>query len=137
MTETLPGPAQGADLTAAAAGDLLPVGLLLLAAAGLSGVILLLSALLGPRRSRTSLTPYECGSLPFVSARQKLSVKFYLVAMLFILFDIEAAFMIPWAVTFKGFDAARLFVLVEMVVFLGILIAGFVYIWSRGALEWE
>jgi NADH-quinone oxidoreductase subunit A len=62
---------------------------------------------------------------------------FYLVAMLFILFDIEAAFLIPWAVTFKEFAANRLFVLGEMGVFLGILVVGFAYIWKRGALEWE
>jgi NADH-quinone oxidoreductase subunit A len=64
-------------------------------------------------------------------------VHFYLVAMLFILFDIEAAFLFPWAVTFREFAASRLFVLGEMAVFLGILIIGFVYLWKRGALEWE
>jgi NADH-quinone oxidoreductase subunit A len=69
--------------------------------------------------------------------KSRFSVKFYLVAMLFILFDIEAAFMIPWAVTFKQFAADKVFVLVEMLVFLGILIAGFAYVWARGALEWE
>jgi NADH-quinone oxidoreductase subunit A len=64
-------------------------------------------------------------------------VKFYLVAMLFILFDIEAAFLYPWAVTFRGFAGDTLFVLGEMAVFLGILVAGFVYLWRRGALEWD
>jgi NADH-quinone oxidoreductase subunit A len=83
-------------------------------------------------------TPYECGARPFDPVeKHRFSVKFFLVAMLFILFDIEAAFVIPWAVTFKGFAARKTFVLVEMAVFLGILVAGYLYLWWRGALEWE
>jgi NADH-quinone oxidoreductase subunit A len=89
-------------------------------------------------RTKTDTTPYECGSRPFEPvAKHRFSVKFYLVAMLFILFDIEAAFLLPWAVTFKGFAGNNGFVLAEMAVFLGILIAGYVYLWRRGALEWE
>jgi len=91
-----------------------------------------------PRRSRVDTTPYECGITPVDPIeRHRYSVKFYLVAMLFILFDIEVAFLYPWAVTFGGFAADRLFVLAEMAVFLGILVAGFLYIWWRGALDWE
>jgi NADH-quinone oxidoreductase subunit A len=89
-------------------------------------------------RGTVDTTPYECGMAPFERARRhRFSMHFYLVAMLFILFDIEAAFMYPWAVTFKNFAADRLFVLGEMAVFLGILIIGFIYLWGRGALEWE
>jgi NADH-quinone oxidoreductase subunit A len=69
--------------------------------------------------------------------RHRFSVKFYLVAMLFILFDIEAAFLIPWAVTFRESAASRWFVLGEMAIFLGILVAGYLYLWWRGALDWD
>ena len=108
-------------------------------AAAIAGGMLALTHLLGrPKRSQVDKTPYECGSRPYESTeRQRFSVKFYLIAMLFILFDIEAAFLIPWAVTFRSFTTDRLFVLAEMGVFLGILVAGFLYVWWRGALEWE
>jgi NADH-quinone oxidoreductase subunit A len=69
--------------------------------------------------------------------KHRFSIHFYLVAMLFILFDIEAAFLFPWAATFRHIDASKLFILGEMGVFLGILVAGFVYVWTRGALEWD
>jgi NADH-quinone oxidoreductase subunit A len=118
-----------------------PIPLLMIIAAALTigGSMLVLSALLGrPRESQVDTTPYESGMAPDMRMeKHRFSVKFYLVAMLFILFDIEAAFMIPWAVTFRTFAENRVFVLVEMLVFLGILIAGFAYVWSRGALEWE
>jgi NADH-quinone oxidoreductase subunit A len=144
MIQTLAGTAPGAGLVSASppAGNLIPVGLLLLAAATLAAVIIVLSMLVGPRRSRAGSTPYECGSIPFVSARHPFSVKFYIVAMLFILFDVEAAFLFPWAVAFRrAVDLGEagpgaVFVLVEMLVFLGILVAGLVYVWRRGALEW-
>ena len=83
-------------------------------------------------------TPYECGMEPFEKVeRHRFSIHFYRVAMLFILFDIEAAFLYPWAVTFRDFADDKIFVLGEMGVFLGILVLGFVYVWKRGALEWE
>jgi NADH-quinone oxidoreductase subunit A len=120
-------------------GSRLTVVLLLLTAVGMAGGMLALTHLLGRvRGSRVDRTPYECGMKPFESVeRHRFSVHFYLVAMLFILFDIEAAFLYPWAVTFRSFSTERLFVLGEMAVFLGILVAGFVYVWRRGALEWE
>jgi NADH-quinone oxidoreductase subunit A len=91
-----------------------------------------------PKRSVVDGSPYECGSTPYNQMRKnRFSVHFYLVAMLFILFDIEAAFLIPWAVTFQDFASNKMFVLGEMAVFLGILIVGFGYLWKRGALEWE
>jgi len=87
---------------------------------------------------KVDLTPYECGMPPYEPVvRHRFSVHFYLVAMLFILFDIEAAFLYPWAATFHEFADNRLFVLAEMGVFLGILVVGFAYVWKRGALEWE
>ena len=113
--------------------------ILICTAAGLAGVMLALTHVLGRvRHSRVDKTPYECGMTPFGRvANHRFSMHFYLVAMLFILFDIEAAFLFPWAVTFQGFAADKMFVLGEMAVFLGILVVGFVYLWKRGALEWE
>jgi len=108
-------------------------------ALGLPAALLVLTHILGRvRNSRVQLSPYECGIKPFERVeRHRFSMHFYLVAMVFILFDIEAAFLFPWAVTFRDFAADKMFVLAEMVVFLGILVAGFLYLWWRGALEWE
>ena len=117
----------------------LTVVLVLAVAVGLAAFLLALTHLLGRvKASRVDRTPYECGMPPFEHAeRRRFSIHFYLVAMLFILFDIEVAFLFPWAVTFRGFAQDKLFVLGEMFVFLGILVAGFAYVWKRGALEWE
>jgi NADH-quinone oxidoreductase subunit A len=94
-----------------------------------------LSHLLQPRRpTDVKGMPYESGMTPLGSTRHRFSVKFYLVAMLFIVFDIEVVFMIPWAVAFRDLG---LFGLVEMLLFVLILLVGFVYVWKRGALEWE
>lgn len=107
-----------------------------MAAAATAFLLIGLSAVLGRvRRSRTDLTPYECGMPPFESADKRFSVRFYMVAVLFILFDVEAAFLYPWAVTLRSSD--RPFVFCEMAVFLGILVVGYVYVWRRGALEWD
>jgi NADH-quinone oxidoreductase subunit A len=119
--------------------SLVPLLLTLLLALVTATSMLVLSWLLGrPKRSVVDKSPYECGIAPLDQLeRHRFSVKFYLVAMLFILFDIEAAFLIPWAVTLQSFAADKLFVLVEMAVFLGVLVVGLAYIWRRGALSWE
>jgi NADH-quinone oxidoreductase subunit A len=119
--------------------SLVPAVLTVVVSAGVAISMLVLSRLLGrPRKSRVDTTAYECGISHLDPVeRHRFSVKFYLVAMLFILFDIEVAFLYPWAVTFRGFSADRVFVLVEMAVFLGILVVGFLYLWWRGALNWE
>jgi NADH-quinone oxidoreductase subunit A len=119
--------------------SLLTVVLTLIVAVGTAGVLLLLSWLLGrPKKSVVDLTPYESGSRLFERiASHRFSVKFYLVAMLFILFDIEVAFLYPWAVTLGDFGPMKWFVLGQMVVFLGILEAAFLYVWWRGGLNWE
>ncbi|PKO47158.1 MAG: NADH-quinone oxidoreductase subunit A [Betaproteobacteria bacterium HGW-Betaproteobacteria-4] len=86
------------------------------------------------------LSPYECGFEAFEDARMKFDVRFYLVAILFILFDLEIAFLFPWAAVFKDIVAAesiKLFGFVEMLVFVAILVVGYVYAWAKGALEWE
>ncbi len=119
--------------------SLLPVLLTVCVSAALAGTLLAIGWLFGrPPRARVDTTPYECGVPPRDPlVRHRFSVKFYLVAMLFILFDIEVAFLWPWAVTFRSFAEQKVFVLVEMVVFLGILVAGYLYVWWRGALEWD
>jgi NADH-quinone oxidoreductase subunit A len=80
------------------------------------------------------LSPYECGMPPVGTARDRFSIKFYIIAMLFILFDIEAVFLYPWAVEFRKLG---MFGFVEMGVFIAILLVGYIYVWKKGALEWE
>ncbi len=112
----------------------LPIIVLVVLVTGFALAILFLSSVLGPRRpSREKLSPYECGVDPIGSARERFSVKFYLVAMLFIIFDIEIVFLYPWAVVL---DKLKLFGLVEMIFFLGILLIGLLYVWKKGGLEW-
>ncbi len=111
----------------------------------LIGVVLGLAFMLGsrffgPRRATPQkVSVYECGMPPVGGAHQRFSVKFYLVAVLFILFDLEAVFIYPWAVVFKDFlvDGAGWYILLEMGFFLGILFLGWYYVLKRGALSWE
>jgi len=110
---------------------LFQVLLAMVVAAGLIGA----SALLGHRvRNRVKDIPYECGITPTGSARERFSVKFYLVAMLFILFDIEAVFLYPWAVVYREL---KMFAFIEMLLFLILILAGFFYIWKKGVLNWS
>jgi len=111
----------------------LPILLLMFVAAGLAGVILLLSAVLGPKlKTRSKLSTYESG-VPLVDASHKrISIKFFVIAMIFILFDVEIAFLYPWALVFRTQPIA---LLVEMVVFLLILAVGYAYIWKKGAFD--
>lgn len=116
-----------------------PLLIQFLAAAGLSGAILLVSALVGRHRpTRAKEQPYECGIRPTGNAREPFSVQFYLVAMLFILFDIEAIFLYPWALVYHELrEFGRLFGFVEMLIYVLILLAGYVYLWKKGALDWN
>jgi len=114
--------------------------LLFLFGAMVTGGLMLASHLLGPhKKSREKGLPYECGIDPEEAPRHPLNVKFYLVAMLFIVFDIEVVFLFPWAVLFKEFvsEGMGMFLFVEMAVFLGVLVVGLLYIYRRRALEWE
>ncbi len=96
---------------------------------------LLLGRILGPNRpDAQKLSPYECGFEAFEDARMKFDVRFYLVAILFILFDLEIAFLFPWAIVLKEIGT---FGFVSMMIFLAILVVGFIYEWMKGALEWE
>lgn len=93
------------------------------------------SFLLGKRvRSRVKDSPYECGIAPTGDARDRFSVKFYLVAMLFIVFDIEAVFLFPWAVVYREL---KMIAFVEMAIFVLLILAGFFYVWKKGALDWS
>jgi NADH-quinone oxidoreductase subunit A len=113
----------------------LPV-LLFIAIGGALGVLVpTLGYLLGPKRPNSEKnSPYECGFAPFDDARMPFDVRFYLVAILFIIFDLETAFLVPWAVVFRSLGW---FGLIAMGIFLGLLVIGFIYEWKRGALEWE
>lgn len=95
--------------------------------------ILVLSYLLGPRRKQRSGTPYESGMIPTGNARLRLSVKYYLVAMFFVIFDLEAVFIFAWAIVVREVGWAGF---VEMLVFIGVLLAALVYLWREGALDW-
>ena len=89
------------------------------------------------RRTPTKIAPYESGMPVLGTARERFSVKFYLVAMLFIIFDIETVFMIPWAVAFRQLTDMAGLLIIEMFVFIVVLAVGYVYIWKRGALQWD
>lgn len=117
----------------------LTVVLIITVAVTMASGMLILTHVFGRfRRKNVDMSPYECGMKPYARVlKHRYSIHFYLVAMLFILFDIEAAFLFPWAVTFQQFAGNKVFVLGEMAVFLGILVVGFFYVWKRGALEWE
>jgi NADH-quinone oxidoreductase subunit A len=100
-----------------------------------SGGLLAAGMLLGKKvRNKVKDSPYECGMEPVGNARERFSVKFYLVAMLFILFDIEAIFLYPWAVVYREL---KMFAFVEMLLFLILILAGFFYIWKKGVLNWS
>ena len=117
----------------------LPLLIHFLIAGALATGMVLLSWIIGYRRpTRAKLSPYECGMTPVGDARARFSVKFYLVAMLFILFDVEAVFLYPWAVILKDLKAMGqgLFALSEMFVYLAIVLVGFFYIWKKGVLDW-
>lgn len=115
--------------------EYLPILLFLIVAALVGGALLAIGSFLGPKRpDAEKLSPYECGFEAFEDARLKFDVRFYLVAILFIIFDLEIAFLFPWGVVLRevGWPA-----FVAMLVFLGILVVAFVYEWKKGALEWE
>jgi NADH-quinone oxidoreductase subunit A len=91
-------------------------------------------------RTAKSFLPYECGFEAFEDARMKFDVRYYLIAILFILFDLEVAFLLPWATIFKEIvqtDSVKWFGFIEMLVFIAILVVGYVYAWAKGALDWE
>jgi NADH-quinone oxidoreductase subunit A len=126
--------------------EYIPILIVFIFVAGFAVTNIVLSHLVGKRKdTRAKLMPYECGMDPVGSAHQRFSVKFYLIAMLFILFDIEAIFLLPWAVVFKTLSRAiastgqsgRSFVFFEMMIFVAVLLVGYVYVWKKGLFEWN
>ncbi|MHC1782605.1 MAG: NADH-quinone oxidoreductase subunit A [Anaerolineaceae bacterium] len=118
--------------------DYLPL-LTILILAGVVGFIAIgLGYLFGPRRpTKRKAATYESGMTPYGPGTRRVSVRYYLIAVLFILFDIETIFFLPWAVVFKRLLSFGPFILIEMLLFVGILLVGFIYAWKKGALEWE
>lgn len=122
------------------ATEYLPLLILVIIATAVGGIAILLPALLGPKRhNKQKLEPYESGIIPFADARRRFPVKYYLVAMLFILFDIEVIFLYPWAAVLRTLrdNYSALFALVPMGFFLLVLIVGLLYEWRKGALDWD
>ena len=104
-------------------------------AAGIAALMVVLGSTLGKKNPTSEkLAPFECGEVPFSLPTGKLAIKFYLTAILFILFDVELVFLYPWAVVYRALGPSGL---IEMVVFLGVLMVGFVYVWDNGALKWQ
>jgi NADH-quinone oxidoreductase subunit A len=113
----------------------LPVLMFVVIGLAVAAIVISLGYFLGPHRPDSEkLSPYECGFESFEDARMKFDVRYYLVAILFIIFDLEIAFLFPWAIVL---DQIGLFGFVSMAIFLGILVIGFIYEWKKGALEWE
>ena len=119
--------------------DYLPILLMFIVAGGFAVGNVLLSQFVGQRkRTKTKLMPYECGKDPVGSARERFSVKFYLIAMIFILFDIEVIFLVPWAAVYRALTAQgmRTFAYLEMMTFVGLLFVGYIYVVKKGAFDW-
>jgi NADH-quinone oxidoreductase subunit A len=112
-----------------------PLLLMFILAGGLAGALIVLSAIVGRhKQSREKDMPYECGIMPTGDARQPFSVHFYMVALIFILFDIEAIFLYPWALVYHGL---KVFGFVEMLLYIMILLVGYIFLWKKGALNWD
>jgi len=125
--------------------DYVPIGIMFLVAMGFAASQLVVTQLIGPRkRTATKLMPYECGKDPVGGAHDRFSVKFYTVAVIFLLFDIEVLFIIPFAVAFKSLLAQEklsgiafgTIAFVEILVFVGTLIVGYIYVWKKGTFDW-
>ncbi len=115
--------------------DYLPIIIFLIIALGLSCAFVVVNFILSPKKpDPEKLSAYECGFEPFEDSRMEFDVRFYLVAILFIIFDLEIAFLFPWAVSLGGIGPTGFW---SMMFFLGVLTIGFIYEWKKGALEWE
>ena len=112
----------------------IPIAIFVVVATGFAVFTIVFASLIqSSKYNKVKLEPYECGIEPATDARDRYSIRYYLVAMLFVIFDVETVFMFPWAVVLERLG---IFGLIEMVVFLLILVVGFIYAWKKGALEW-
>lgn len=126
---------EGAEVRFIVLAEYWPILLFIAVAVGLGLVLLVIGLLAGPRRpDADKLSPYECGFEAFEDARMRFDVRYYLLAIIFIIFDLEIAFLFPWAVVFQKIGLTAL---IEMALFLLLLVIGFAYVWKKGALEWE
>lgn len=115
-------------------GDYIPILLLIGLATVFAVIAMAVPALFGPRRTtKVRLEPYESGMLPYTDARRRFPVQYYVIAVLFIVFDIEVIFLYPWAVVLRQL---KLFGLIQMAIFLAVLLVGYAYVWRKGALDW-
>src|SRR5512136_1813522 len=113
----------------------LPLVILIIVATGLGTIALIIGILFGPRRpTKRKGQPYESGMTPYGPGTRRMNVRYYLVAVLFILFDVEIIFFYPWAVNFRALGS---FGFIEMLVFVAILLVGYIYVWRKGAFEWD
>ncbi len=113
----------------------IPIAILFMVATAIAVLVVVLGTIFGPRRkSFRKQSPYESGMMPIGPGTRRMNVRYYLVAVLFILFDVEVIFFYPWAVNFR---ALGLFGFIEMLVFMAILLVGYVYVWKKGAFEWD
>lgn len=100
--------------------------------------LIFVSVFLGPKRwTKVKLDPFECGNPPIDTPRKRISIHYFVIAMLFILFDIEMVYLFPWAIIFRKLGKLKFFGLIEMFVFIAILVLGLIYVWRKGALEWD
>lgn len=125
--------------------DYAPIGIMFLVAFGFAASQILVTQLIGPRkRTATKLMPYECGKDPVGTARDRFSIKFYTVAVIFLLFDIEVLFMVPFAVAFKYLLAQQkisgimfgTIAFIEILIFIATLVVGYIYVWKKGTFDW-
>ena len=115
--------------------EYLPTLLFLFVATGIGIALIVIGNLLGPKRpTAEKLSPYECGFAAFEDSRMQFDIRYYLIAIQFIVFDLEIIFIVPWATVFRQLGVLGL---VEMGIFVGMLLLGFIYVWKKGALEWE
>jgi NADH-quinone oxidoreductase subunit A len=115
--------------------EYIPIAILFIVATAIAALVIILGTVLGPRRkSFRKQSPYESGMMPIGPGTRRMNVRYYLVAVLFILFDVEVIFFYPWAVNFR---ALGLFGFIEMLVFMAILLVGYIYVWKKGAFEWD
>jgi len=121
--------------------EYVPILIGVVVAVGVAGGMLVLNALLGPRfRSAVKTAPFECGNASEGSTRNRFNVKYYLVALFFLVFDVEAVFLLPWAVEYRRLlsdPGLGILALVEVLIFAGVLVLGLLYVWKRKALDWE
>lgn len=115
--------------------EYVPIFILIVLATALAFLVIILGRMFGPHRpTHHKGVAYESGMLPYGEGARRVSVRYYLIAVLFILFDVETVFFLPWAVAFRSLGS---FALIEMFIFVAILAVGFIYVWKKGALEWE